>query len=475
MVKPLLFAVLLASSGVNAATLSAQLDKPAVALGEPVSLTFLATGLSLDALDITPLTQHFDVFARTLSRGGDTETLVLTLYPRSSGALRIPSLQVHTLRTAALNLNVVEGSETVPRVTAQWSLEPAAPLVNQSARLTLAICDDGSLQWKRPLVPTFTGRLARELGEEEGEGRRDNEVCTLHEFYWSLIATQGGAASLQVPMLDATRFGQRLRFPGPKLDYQARSLPAWLPAHVPPVKPQLQLGSMPERWPLNRPLTWRFQVIGGYSAESLKTLLELQLRESPELGVYPPLIEPVVSDEAGSALTRLDVTLYFQPRQSGQLALPALHLPWYDAARGQLASTEIKPRALRVFDPRWNLLGQTAGILVGVLAMAGLFWRARRMIRWRLARRRGLHRIASANTVEELAQALRQFSLSGQAMAPSLGEWARRLQQETLAGDVGRAIERLQQQQFGQAAWGLSELQQAFLLVLARTRPRPSK
>lgn len=472
MVRKLLFMALLANGMVHAASLTAQLDKSAITLGEPVSLSIQAKGLSLDMLDITPLTANFDVSSRTLSRGTDSETLVLTLYPRATGALTVPPLQLQTLHTATQPLKVVDGSETVPRVTASWTLTPALPLVNQPTRLTLSICDDGSLQWQRPSLPTASGRLVRSLGEDEVEGTRGDETCTLHQFHWSLIATQSGAAVLDVPMLSATRFGQQLRFPGPSLSYQAQALPPWLPKLAPPVAPQVSAVSLPPRWPLNRPLNWRFQVTGGYSVEGLKSLLELQLRDTPELGIYPPLIEAVALDDPASPLSRYDVTLFFQPRKRGLLSLPVLRLPWYDATRGQLANIELKAMPLTVFDPRWKGMVQIVGGVTGVLLLGGLVWQVRRMIRWRLARRRGLHRIRQAGTVDALALAVRQFSLSGLSTAPSLGDWANRCKQEDLACDVAEAIDQLEQQQFGQAASTLAALQQTFLQVLARMRPR---
>jgi hypothetical protein len=245
-----------------------------------------------------------------------------------------------------------------------------------------------------------------------------------------------------------------------------------LPGHTPPVAPQVLADSLPPRWPLNRPLSWRFQVTGGYSAEGLKSLLELQLRESPELGIYPPLIEAVMLDDPASPLSRFDITLYFQPNKRGQLDLPVLRLPWYDAARGQLASTELKAKALTVVDPRWKRVGQIMSGVAGVLLLAGLIWQARRMIRWRMARRRSLHRIRQAGSVDALAQAVRQFSLSGQSAAPSLGEWVQRLQQDALVSDVAGVVSQLEQQQFGRAAFTLAELQQAFLLALAQARPK---
>jgi len=465
--------LLLAASAAHAASLTAQLDRTAVALGEPVSLTVQARDLNLDALDLAPLRAKFDVYARTRSGGTDRETLVLTLYPRAAGVVRIPALDIGHMRTHALSLKVADGSETVPRVTASWTLDPAMPRVNQPARLTLAICDDGSLQWRRPDLPTRTGRIVRDLGEDEGMGTRaGGEACTLHRFQWALLATRDGAATLAVSMLDANRFGQHLRFPGPSLSFHAAPLPAWLPAHVPPVVTVIHADPLPARWPLRRPLGWRFEVQGGYSAEGLKALLELQLHESPALGIYPPLIEVATPDDPASPLSRYVVTLFLEPRESGSLNLPALRLPWYDVAHGQLASAQVGGGALTVFDPRWQGVKEGMVGLAAALLLAGLAWRTGHMVRWRRARWRGLRAIREARDVAELDLAVRQFSLTGQPLAASLGEWQRRLCEETAACDVGDAVRRLEHQRFGQASSALMELQQAFVQALARARPK---
>lgn len=474
MVKTLLLFLLLAGGQANAASLSAQLDRTTVALGEPVSLTLQAQGLNLDALDVGPLGAHFDVSGRTLSRGPDSETLVLTLYPRAAGALHIPPLQLDARRTASLPLTVTDGSDAVPRVTANWVLEPPEPRVNQPTRLTLAICDDGGLQWQRPALPTHAGRIVRALGEDEGEGEHAaGEACTLHRFHWALLATQGGAAAFASPMLDASRFGQRLRFPGPPLSYHATALPAWLPAHVPPVAPVVDADPLPARWPLQRPLSWRLEVTGGYSADGLKDLLDLQLNESVALGVYPPLIEAIAPDDSNSPLTRYAVTLFLQPRASGEIMLPALNLPWYDPTRDQLASQVLPGRSIAVFDPRVQRARQVAGGLAGALLLAALAWQGRRMARWRMARRRGLRAIRAARGLPELARAVRQFSLTGQPAAPSLGEWQRRLAQEAGGYDVADTVQQMEQQLFGQALPTPAELQQALLRALAHACPTP--
>jgi hypothetical protein len=472
MVKRFMLMALLAGNVTHAASLTAQLNRSAVALGEPLSLTIQARGLDLDALDLAPLDARFEVFARTRSRSADGDTLVLTLYPRLAGALPVPPLQLQNRYTSALPLTVTDGSEAVPRVSAHWTLEPAVPRVNQPVRLTLSICDDSSLQWQRPPLPTHAGRVLRVLGEDEDEGTHAGEACTLHRFHWALLATREGGGSVGAPMLDASRFGERLRFPGPSLNFEAASLPAWLPAHVPPVAPVIEADPLPARWPLRRPLSWRFEVVGGYSADGLKALLDLQLRESPALGVYPPLIEAILPDDLNSPLSHYAVTLFLQPRESGTVTLPTLSLPWYDPVRGQIASTVLAGKTLTVFDPRWQLAGRMAAGLAGALLLAGVIWQACYTARWRLARRRGLRAIRQARDIAELAQAVRQFSLTGQAAAPSLGEWQHRLAREAGTCDVAGAVRLLEQQLFGQASVNLTALQQALLPVLSRVHPK---
>lgn len=475
MVRLIVAWTLLACGVAHAAVLTARLDKPAVALGEAVTLTLQSREADIDKLDTAPLDAAFDVFSRTRSQDAGSDTLVLTLYPRRAGSLQVPALHIEGRRSTALPLTVADGSGTVPRVTAHWTLAPAEPRVNEPARLTLSICDDGSLQWQRPDLSTHAGRIVRALGEDENQGMQGGEPCTLHRYYWALLATRSAAATVAVPMLDASRFGERLRFPGAELNYRALALPAWLPAHVPPVAPQGSADPLPARWPLQRPLAWRVDVAGGYSEDDLQALLDLQLRDSPALGVYPPLIETVPMDAVDSPLSRYRITLYLQPRADGRVIVPTLRLPWYDAARGQLASAAIPGKALDVFDPRWRIAWQlTAGAAAALLLIAA-GWQVRRMVRWRLARWRGVRAIRAAADTLELAHAVRRFSLTGQPEAPSLGAWQRRMRQET-----GRCVDEtlvaaLQARRYGQASPSKADAREGWVRALSRARPASVK
>ena len=460
------------SSGALAAALEARLDRSASLLGESVSLTIEARGLELDYLDLTPLETGFEIFARTLSRAPASQTLVLTLYPRASGALRIPPLQVGAQRTAALPLSVATRREDRSPVAIRLQMTPAAPWVGEPARLSLSICDNDGLRWERPALPAESGRELRALNQDEDPDEVAGERCTRTRFHWALVPTRGGAARVVLPMLDAGLFGQRLRYPAPALDYVAGALPAWLPERIPPVAPRVEAAPLPARWPLRRPLAWQIDIEGAYSADGLKSLLAMQLRETPELGVYPPLIETLAPADPASTRTRHRVTLTLQPRARGELELPALNLPWYDPVRERLDRRTVPAQPIAVFDPRLQTAGCAGAWLVG-LALLGVLGRLLlRALRWRLRRRRGLRAIRQAQDAAQLMQAVRRFSLRDHAPAPSLGAWLGRMQQET--GDLAAAdaVRRLEQQRYGLAPADLPALRQAFVDALARVRPR---
>lgn len=462
------------SGGALAAALEARLDRPASLLGEAVNLTVEARGLELDGLDLTALDAEFEIFARTLSRAPASQTLVLTLYPRVSGALRIPPLPLGAQRTGALSLAVTTGNEDRSPVAIDLQLTPAAPRVGEPARLSLSVCDNDGLRWQRPALPVGSGRVLRALNEDEGPGEVAGVRCTQQRFHWALVPTQSGAARVVLPMLDAGLFGQRLRYPGPVLEYVAGALPAWLPEAIPPLAPSVQAMTLPARWPLRRPLTWQIEIEGAYSADGLKSLLAMQLRETPEFGVYPPLIEPLTPADPASPQTRHRVTLTLQPRASGELVLPALNLPWYDPVRERLDSRGVPAHSIAIFDPRMETARRVGAGLVGVALLWMLGRLLQRAVRWRLRRRRGLQAIGQAQDSAQLMQAVRQFSLLGDTPAPSLGAWLDRLQQETdeQAAAAVDAVRRLEQQQFGIAPPDLPALRQAFVDALARVRPR---
>ncbi|MDP2787047.1 MAG: hypothetical protein Q8O79_03090 [Pseudomonadota bacterium] len=410
-----------------------QIDRPRIALGEPLTLTLNAGPGMLEGLDLKPLAADFEIQGRNLNRSDQAEQLTLTLYPLRTGKFVLPGLGLPNLGLPgrAPTVQVDGESENVPKIRFSLSTEPAAPTVRQPTRLTLEVCDDGSLEWKRPLLPTRVGVYLRPLGEQQMEVEHDaagkTETCTAHRWHWSLLATAAGPLDLALPMLEAGKFGQRLRFPPPSATLSAAAVPAWLPAEAAVGQAKLSAGPLPETWPINRPLAWRIEISGGYSPTAIKTLLALQLVGHPRLQLYPPSVEALPPETPDDATPRHAVTLYAVPDRTGALVFPNIALPWFDPASGRMQTLTLPGRTLEIIDPLHKKLIWGGIGAVGLSALAFLAHLAWRALRWRLARRRSLKAIANSNDLPALIQAVRSFSLKpGTPPAATLGVWRER-------------------------------------------------
>ncbi|MDO9224649.1 MAG: hypothetical protein Q8M09_13105 [Pseudomonadota bacterium] len=460
---------MLIASVVAAAGLKTQLDLTTLALGEPLTLTL--AGGTLKQIDLAPLAVDFEARGRTLSRSGNEETLVLTLYPLRSGRLDLPALQAGAARSRPARVTVTAGSVDTPQVLFRVETDPAAPIQRQPTRLTLEACDDGSLDWKRPPLPLHAALYHRPLGEEQIDLERDGVRCTAHRWHWRVIPTQAGPLQLSLPMLEAGKFGRQLRFPAPAVAFTAAAVPAWLPLNVAIGLPHLTAEKQPETWPVQRPLAWRFEVVGGYSEEGLKTLLALLLHNQPGFNTYAPTLETLPGEDRNSPLTHLRVTIYADARETGPLRLPTLTLPWFDPVGGRLESLTLNGDEVNIVNPALATLARGFALLLAVgMTAALLVWMARRHA-WRRHKRRRLAAVAASTDTEALLRAVRGFSLAARPRpAATLGVWRERLRAEARCEGLEALIDALERARYGGIADDFTALRARAIRVLAACR-----
>ncbi len=463
--------VLLLWAGTALAASAYRVDRRELALGEALTLTLNAHRDVLETLDLKPLERDFEIRARTLSYSGEEGSLSITLYPLRTGPLALPRLG---LPGRPPSVRVDNGGDDVPKVRFRVETDPARPLVRQPTRLTVEVCDDGSLDWKRPALPTREGLYLRILGERQVEVERDGERCTALRWYWSLIPTAAGVTDLPLPMLQADKFGRRLRFPPPALALDVRPVPLWLPAEVAVGRPRVSSTPLPASWPLGRPLAWHLEIDGGYSPLDLRNLLKLELAGRPLLTTYPPSVDTLPFD--GNVPTpRLAVTLYALPDHAGRLALPKLTLPWFDPADGELHDLALPVPRLVIVDPFYDRL-RTAGMaLLGIMVLIAAGWRLARSLRWRLARRNGLAAIAESDGVARLERQVRAFTLHpSRVPAPTLGAWQDRMATEARCEGIADLSAALNRACYGRGSIPARDIRNRALEILRHARPRRS-
>ena len=230
-------------------------------------------------------------------------------------------------------------------------------------------------------------------------------------------------------MLDAFKFGTRLRYPVATLLYKAAAVPAYLPVHVPIGKPILLAAKLPEEIALDRPYNWQISVQGsGISAEGLSKLLS-SVQSNEALHFYPLKISQDDSGRAASASQSLLVTLPFIALKTGKLTMPEIRVPYHDPVSGRLEAVLIEGVDVEAYSPFWrvvkNILLLLTVLIVSAMTGYGLF----KLVQGRLQRSKALARIGAANNAEELQQALLAFD-TGAKPVQTLQSWMLLMQQQ---------------------------------------------
>jgi hypothetical protein len=273
-------------------------------------------------------------------------------------------------------------------------------------------------------------------------------------------------------MLEANKFGQRLRYLPPAVSFEALPVPGWLPAEAAIGRPQLKTGPLPIQWPIERPLAWRMEVAGGYSTEALRNLLRMQFANQALFAGYPPEVEELAGNGAEA---RHAITLFASASESGEAKFPDMVLPWYEPETGRLQQLRLPGAQLRFFDPVRQQLVLWGGWVAVALAAIGIGYGLWRLLGWRYRRYRRLALLSRAEDAESLAQLLCRFSLRPQApRAATLREWQRRMQAECETEGLDELVAYLERMRYGVGEVEFMKMRDDVLHCLTQARPKSS-
>ncbi len=378
----------------TAATLSAELDKKVSALGEAVQLRITGPA-NLSELDLTPLKKDFEVFSSATSsssrKGREQTELDVTLYPLRSGKLILPGLVLDRLHTRALPIEIQPGSVTL----SAW-LAPELPMEREPATLHLEIRDDGSLNWAMPTELDAPHIALRPLREQ----MRDSDTSGVHDYRWTVLPLKSGSLGIAFGMLDAYKFGQRLRFAVNAVSFRAQSAPAYLPLHVPIGKPLIRADALPKQLIAGQPMAWNMDIDApGLSAEGALKLL--QFSAPPGLRFYAPSVTPLTRD----GRDKLRLTLTFVADRHAE-TFPALRLTYFDAQTQRIEAFTIPAASFTVRDPAREKMLSAALAALGILILSWLGYQAWPWLRRLSVKRAWRARIQVAHDPASLYHAL---------------------------------------------------------------------
>lgn len=398
------------------AEFSTRLNKTHARIGEPIQLRIISSAALTDAA-LIPLQKDFEVFSQTINssliQGRERFIHDVTLYPLRAGNLIVPALLAGADRTRSLAIQI----EPSPILVHAW-LPPKVPMEREPTTLHLQISDDGSVTWDTPIEVDAPHTTLHLVAEKTREELQSGSTRIVHEYRWLVLPLKAGSLKIDFGMLDAHKFGQRLRFPVNAISFRVQAAPGYLPLHLPIGKPTIRLHKLPAHMVAGEPRMLTLDIYApGLSPEGALKLL--RYRTPAGLRFYAPSITPITFD----GLDGLRFNLTFVPEYSAKV-FPSLHLPYFDIPRQRIEvisipSVNIEVRSL-VREKIIVYAVRSAGFFL-LIVLAYIVWK--NFKRWK-NRRTWLDSIHNAQDPATLYQVLTRAA-SGHSQ--TLGQWSKYL------------------------------------------------
>jgi hypothetical protein len=479
----------------QAAQLVASVDRTRLSSGETVELTIETSDVTqFGKPDLTALQDSFDVGGtRQINRlntldGGNQATTrwIITLLPKQTGTVVIPSLQLGEQKSQPITLQVMQSdnpnqaSQQAP-VFVEATLDKNSVYVQAQAVLTLRIYHSVSLFDDSSLSPLeIPEARVEKLGESRTyekliNGIRHGVIETRYALYPQqsgtlVIPPQTFSATLVQPSGDGpssnepgTPFGPQpgkvMRISSPQLPLTVKAKPANYPANAPwlPAR-SINLG---ESWSpepghsqvgdsLTRTITLQVEGLSGAQIPPLPATEVSSLRRYPD----QPKLANLIS-ERGLTGTREEREALV-PNRPGAIDLPSVDVVWWNTFEDHLEHTTLPARTLQISinpglavdtpvnsdlngvtvigPPVWPWQMSTLFFAFTTLVGFVLWWRAR----WQPAVARAAQTGPSPRTVLDDLKRASQAN-DPHATRQALDAWARQ-QPETLADMAARFI-----------------------------------
>ncbi|RMQ45157.1 hypothetical protein ALQ04_04271 [Pseudomonas cichorii] len=373
----------LVTLSLQAAELIAKVDRTRLNSGETVELTLETTDATLFGKpDLSALDDSFDVRGtRQINRlttldGGNQATTrwIITLLPRQSGIVVIPSLQLGELKSQPVSLQVMQsdtqdkGSKLAP-IFIEASLDQESVYVQAQAVLTLRIYHSVSLFDDSSLSPLqIPEARVDKLGDSRTYEKLINGVRHgVIETRYAIYPQQSG--TLQVPALvfsatlaqtgsqnqEANPFGPQpgklMRVNSARIPLNVKPKPAdypadvpWLPArsvnleeHWNPEPGNSQVGDS-----LTRTIILKAEGLSGSQLPPLPATQVAGLRHYPD----QPQLGNLVS-ERGLIGTREEREALV-PNRPGAIDLPTVDVTWWNTREDHLEHSSLPARTLQI-------------------------------------------------------------------------------------------------------------------------------
>lgn len=369
-----LLLMLLAASPALRAAVDASVDRREVSLGDTLQLVISATadGEDLSSVDFAELERDFQVLSRSTrsntsivnGRRTHNRQLQMEITPLRSGRLEIPAFTVGGARTAPLTINVGEAPQVSPgeeTVMFEATVDSNSVYVQGQVLLTLRLQQAINLDDRSISELTLPDAFVVPLEQKSFQRRVNGRPWLVHEVRYAIFPEQSGVLTIPAQSFSARESTQRrslfdsnrgrvMRLRSEPLEIEVLPQPAgfsgtsWLPARN--LLVEEEWSADPEQLRAGESVTRTIRLRGeGVQGAQLPPVL---FPATDGLKHYPD--QPSISDEeisSGLLGTRRD-SVAIVPTRAGRIEIPAVEIPWWDTAAGEMRTAVVPARTLNV-------------------------------------------------------------------------------------------------------------------------------
>lgn len=378
------------------AAVHASVDNDQIAAGETIELTLAHDGRTGSQPDLAPLNQDFDVLSTSRSSNlqitngsiSSTTQLRLTLSPKRSGQLTIPSLTWDNQRSSPVRIRVSgsgnsqdgEAQEQSSNVYLKTSVDDSQPYVQGAVNLTVRLYAAVPIHRASLDLPTSSDVLVQQLGKDRNSAEEINgRQYQIVERHYLLFPQHSGSLKIPGPVLDAqvavrTRRGaaddpfsnffdespfagmmqtvKQVRIHADEIALAVRPRPAaatasyWIPAKSLTVTSEWHPDSLQAQ--TGEPITLDMHLRAeGLTAAQLPDVASL-LQLPPGLKAYPDQAKLDNTEENDTVVGAREQSVALIADRAGDFQLPAVNIQWWDTRANELRTVELPARTLKV-------------------------------------------------------------------------------------------------------------------------------
>lgn len=359
----------------NVKSVTASVDQNNILLDESVTLRIIANGSTdRNALDLSPLSSDFQVGSPSFGQSTQiingvtsrSSTWTVRLFPKKTGTLIVPSLEIEGKQTNAFAVTVLPVNAATKQRTRDFYVEAEVDknsvYVQQQLIYTLKVYL--AKEWQRASLsmPTIDDAIIEQIGEDaEAEEIINGIRYRTIERKFSVIPQSSGQFVIDGPIFEAqvltrprqsfSSFGrtETITRRAPQIDLDVLAIPdnyaySWLPSKFVDVAEEWQ--SEEQEFRVGEPITRSITITAqGLTKEQLPDINTIY---HPSFKAYPE--QPLLSDAQvkDSWVSQGIYNTAIIPSEAGTFVIPEFKLAWFNVDTQMTEYAIIPSRSIEV-------------------------------------------------------------------------------------------------------------------------------